>query len=672
MGPTFRRWAVGASQVVVWTIGVGLLLRQPHLTDGLRWEALADCKYLLTGKLPFREERPFLLGDTLVRIDYAPACQVGIPPRRAETTLFLYEVQRKGEKHLLFAEFRLYPVLGWFQNALSLGVGISLGLIVWAGGLLVGWVMISLRRYVALSGYMLMGLGWLLLACGLWLWWAYAAYAEEEGWAWLTVGMLGIGWSFWRWWAGVLAALIAALSTWLWPAQANLLAGAVLGSMGFWLKGPWKIAYGLLWLLWVYTYDSVWLPLLFGTIASSRLIPFLQNAYKILTRRERYFYLLALLLAAAWVVGVGKPFQEVNGWWLIGGGVGGGLVAISGIRALYGLYQRRRRAQRRSLLERELPLLWDVPDVGTLERRVRALLNQYWDVEGAALTQAPGPQGLWLRRQSKPPPVPDWLHFEAAIPLGEPYWLLIGAVRSPLTIEDLLWLERFGRYVGISWRHLSLYEAAHEARLQALRHQLSPHFLFNALHILQGLLYEDVTLAEKLLSRLGQLLRRSLDLAKHLLIPLSEELALVQDYLEIEKQRYGTRLILHWEVPEPLPEAFIPPFTIQTLVENAIKHAVAKQMRPTTIHLRVFQVSDRLEIIVADDGPGFPAGNSPHGIGLSNLRTRLEHIYGLQAQMIIQSGGRGGVQVVVTLPLAPLSLKTIPPGHSQSPGAAPS
>jgi signal transduction histidine kinase len=83
-------------------------------------------------------------------------------------------------------------------------------------------------------------------------------------------------------------------------------------------------------------------------------------------------------------------------------------------------------------------------------------------------------------------------------------------------------------------------------------------------------------------------------------------------------------------------------------------------------------VSDRLEVIVADDGPGFPAGNSPHGIGLSNLRTRLEHIYGLHAQMIIQSGERGGVQVVVTLPLAPLSPKTIPPGHSQSPGAAPS
>ncbi len=642
------------------------------MTDGLHWEAAPDCKYLLTGKLPFHEERPFRLGDTLVRIDYQPVCQVGTPPRRAETTLFLYEVQRKGEKHLLFAEFRLYPVLGWFQRALNLGVGISLGMLLWIGGLLVGWAMVSLRRYVPLRLRGLMGLGWLLSGCGLWLGWVHAVYVEEEGWAWLIVGMLGLGWGLWRWWAGLVGALIAGLGTWLWPAQANLLAGAVVGSMVFWLKGPWKIAYGLLWLLWVYTYDSVWLPLLFGTVSSSQLIPFLQNAYKILTRRERYFYLVALLMAIAWVVGVGKPFQGVNSWRLISGGVGGGFVALGGITALYGLYQRRRRAQRRSLLERDLPLLWEVPDVGTLERRVRMLLEQYWDVEEAELVQAPGPQGLWLRRQGKPPPVPDWLHVEVAIPLGEPYWLLIRAVRSPLTIEDLLWLERFGRYVGISWRHLALYEAAHEARLQALRHQLSPHFLFNALHTLQGLLYEDVALAENLLSRLGQLLRRSLDLAKHLLIPLSEELALVQDYLEIEKQRYGSRLIPSWEVPDPLPDAFIPPFTIQTLIENAIKHAVAKQMRPTTIHLQVFQIGNTLQVIVADDGPGFPAGKNSYGIGLSNLETRLEHIYGSQAQILIQPGEKGGARIVVTLPLAPLIPKTAPPGHSQNPGAAPS
>ena len=672
MGPAFRRWASGVLQVAVWVMGIGLFLRHPALTDGLHWEAAPDCKYVLTGKLPFREARPFLLGDTLVRIDYVPACQVGITPRRPETTLFLYEVQRGGERHLLFAELRMYPVLGWFRGVLSLGIGLSMGLTGWVGGLLVGWAMVSLRRYVGLKGRMLMGLGWLLSVSGLWLGWVYGAYTEEENWGWLMIGILALGWGFWRWWIGVLGALIAGLGTWLWPSQANLLAGALLGGMGFWLSGPWKGFYGLLWLLWAYTYDTMWLPLLFGTVVGKELSPFLKNACKILTPRERYFYSVALLLAVAWAVGVGKPFQDVNAWRLIGGGIGGGLVAMGAVIALYRLYQWRRRAQRHNLLERELPLLWEVPDVSTLERRVRALLKQYWEVDDAELVQAPGPQGLWLKRQGQPPPVPNWIRFEAAIPLGEPYWLLIGLVRSPLTVEDLVWLERFGRYVGISWRHLSLYEAAHEARLQALRHQLSPHFLFNALHTLQGLLYEDVALAEKLLSRLGQLLRRSLDLAKHLLIPLSEELALVQDYLEIEKQRYGSRLIPRWEVPESLPQVLIPPFTIQTLIENAIKHAVAKQMRPTTIHLQVLLVGDSLQIIVTDDGPGFPLGKKPQGIGLSNLQTRLEHIYGSQTQLLIQPGERGGARVIVTLPLAPLTPKAALPGHSQNPGAAPS
>jgi hypothetical protein len=310
-----------------------------------------------------------------------------------------------------------------------------------------------------------------------------------------------------------------------------------------------------------------------------------------------------------------------------------------------------------------------VPDAASLERKVAQLLATHWDIPEARIVEDTAPQRLWLLRTGEPAPNPAWQrqHTEVAIPIGEPYWLLIGSPRYPLTTEELGWLSSFGRFVGISRRHLALYEAAHEARLQALRHQLSPHFLFNALHTLQGLLYEDAQLAEKLLSHLGQLLRRSLELAKHLLVPLAEEISLVRDYLEVERQRYGKRLIVDWRVPDPMPEALIPPFSVQTLVENAIKHAVAKQSRPTTLRLSLEVGEAQVTTIVSDDGPGLTAISEKPGIGLSNLSSRLEKIYGSAATLQLHAMDENqGVTVVLSFPRFP---QTTPPGHSQSPAS---
>jgi hypothetical protein len=669
------RWLLRLVEVGGIIIGMGLLLRHPAHTDGLEWAISDSCGYILVDKLPFSADRPFEKGDRLLRIDYMPACSLGMPPRQAETTLFLYEVLRGEEKYLLFAEFWPYPALGWFRGRVGLGVGLGLLLIFFAGGLLLGQAIRKLRRYVETGTRFWMALGWFLGVCGLVGGWIYGSYYREvNGWMWALVGALGLGWVFWRVEAGLGAALLAGGLAWGWPSYAGWVVGAVLGGMGFWLKGVWKGAYWPVWLLWTYTYEPGWLLGLVGIIAGNQFYPFLRNVYKVLTLRERFFYLLGFMLGGVAAVGIANPIGELRGLRLLGGGFGGGVVGWLSVEGLHRLYQRRRRAQRRHLLERDIPLLWEVADVGSLERRVQELLKAYWDVEWAQIGQALGPQRLWLKRQGESPPLPEWNkeNIEAAIPLGEPYWLLIGRVRSPLTLEDITWLERFGRYVGISRRHLALYEAAHEARLQALRHQLSPHFLFNALHTLQGLLYEDTALAEKLLSRLGQLLRRSLELAKHLLIPLTEELALVHDYLEIEKQRYGQRLVIRWEVPSPLPEALIPPFTIQTLIENAIKHAVAKQMHPTTLHLQVSCKGETLQVLVADDGPGFRTANPSPGIGLTNLRTRLEHIYGAKAQLSITQGERRGVQVLVTLPLFPPDHGRTLPDRNQNRGAAPS
>jgi len=655
-------------------VGLGYLYRQPSYTDGLRWVSADSCQYKLAGKLPFWEARPFEAEDRLLRIDYAPACSLAIPLRDAKTSIYLYEIARSGEKHLLFAEFRPYPPLGWFQRHLTLEMGIGLFLIFSAVGVLLLRAMIMLRQYVEIGIRLIKAMAWFFLVYGVLVGWVYDTYYREVNhWAGIAAGVIALGWGLWRVEIGVIAGVFVGLMGWLKPLHADVAAGAALGACGFMLKGGIRWLYWGGWLFWTYTYDLLGLFVLPGLIVWDSLYPFIRNAYKILTPKERHFYLSAFFLASLWAVGIGDPFSGVRGSSLVLGVIGSGVVGWAGVEGLYWFY-RRQRVQRRALLERELPLLWEVPDASSLEHRVREILRAYWDAGWAEIAEVPGSQRLWLRRRGEPPPQPDWdkRAIEVAIPLGEPYWLLIGQTRAPLTVEDIAWLVHFSRYVGISRRHLALYEAAHEARLQALRHQLSPHFLFNALHTLQGLLYEDVALAEKLLARLGQLLRRSLELAKHLLIPLSEEMALVQDYLEIEKQRYGQRLIVHWDVTDPPPEVLIPPFTIQTLVENAIKHAVAKQMRPTTIHLRVTWENKKLQISVTDDGPGFAEASPPHGIGLSNLRTRLAHIYGREAQLTIMGTRGNGVKVEVILPLSPPDWQTVPPGRNQNPGATPS
>ncbi len=654
--------------------GLGALYWQPSFTDGLRWVSVDSCQYALVDKLPFQQVRPFEVGDKLVRIDYMPACHLTLPPKEAETSLYLYEIIRQGEKHLLFAEFRPYPPLGWFQNPNSLTLHVVLFLTFSTMGIVLLRAMVTLRHYTDVSVRPVIALMWFFLFYVVLTGWVYDIYYREvSDWVGVVVGVLGLGWSLWRVEVGVGVAILAGIVAGLWPSHADMVAGIVLGGWGFRLRGGTKWLYWGLWLFWAYTYEPVVFLALAGLIVWDSLYAFLRNAYKILTLRERYFYLLGFLVASACAVGIGYPISELRGGNLILGALGGGVIGWISLESFYWLYRWRRR-QRRGLLERELPLLWEVPDTNSLEHRIKEILKAHWDIGWAKIVEATGKQRLWLRRSGEPPLHPDWPQeeIEMAIPLGEPYWLLIGQARVPFTVEDIAWLVHFSRYVGISRRHLALYEAAHEARLQALRHQLSPHFLFNALHTLQGLLYEDVALAEKLLTGLGQLLRRSLELAKHLLIPLSEEIALVQDYLEIEKQRYGQRLIIQWEVGEPPTEILIPPFTIQTLVENAIKHAVAKQMRPTTIRLQVSYQEEKIQISVEDNGPGFSETNPAHGIGLSNLRTRLAHIYGTEAQLTIQGASGKGVKVEVTLPLAPPNRRTIPPDRNQSPGEAPS
>lgn len=187
-----------------------------------------------------------------------------------------------------------------------------------------------------------------------------------------------------------------------------------------------------------------------------------------------------------------------------------------------------------------------------------------------------------------------------------------------------------------------------EARLNLLKAQLEPHFLFNTLHSIAELMHHDVDAADRMLTRLSELLRASLEAGARQEIPLAEELALVERYLEIERVRLGARLRTEIDVDPKALDGLVPMFVLQPIVENAVRHAVASRTAGGKILLRVKAHAGELQIDVEDDGPGFAPERS-EGIGLRNTRARLEQLYGGERLKIGQSA-LGGAAVQFMLP----------------------
>lgn len=188
-----------------------------------------------------------------------------------------------------------------------------------------------------------------------------------------------------------------------------------------------------------------------------------------------------------------------------------------------------------------------------------------------------------------------------------------------------------------------------EASLSSLESRIHPHFLFNTLNSISSLIQEDPQLAERMVERLAALLRFSLDSSQRSTIPLAQELKIAVDYLEIEKARFGERLHYYIDVPAKLNTALVPPFVIQTLAENSVKHAVSLKRQGGEIHLRARAVEDRVHIEVWDDGAGFTADAINTGHGLDNLRARLTALFGREAALDI-SRKDGFTVVSVSLP----------------------
>lgn len=189
-----------------------------------------------------------------------------------------------------------------------------------------------------------------------------------------------------------------------------------------------------------------------------------------------------------------------------------------------------------------------------------------------------------------------------------------------------------------------------EARLSALRAQLEPHFLFNALNSTAMLVRQgEADRAVRMLSDLGGLLRQATSEAAPQQVRLSQELALVRQYLAIEEIRFADRLRVVVDVPADLGDAEVPSLVLQPLVENAIRHGVGALGAAGVVEIRARRAGGCLHLEVLDDGPG-PAASAPEGIGLRNGRARLRHLYGDLAGLAL--GRRDGRTVAeVTLPL---------------------
>lgn len=236
----------------------------------------------------------------------------------------------------------------------------------------------------------------------------------------------------------------------------------------------------------------------------------------------------------------------------------------------------------------------------------------------------------------KPLLVKTW-HFNLLI-----YWVIVAVSQG---------FEYYRRYRERELRASELEKRLAQAKLQALQMQLNPHFLFNTLHSISSLMHKDVEAADRMVMRLGDLLRAALDSSDTQEVALRQELGFLERYLEIEKTRFGDRLMVKKHIPKDLLEAQVPNLILQPLMENAIKHGIEPWAKPGRIELRARREGDRLILEVGDNGAGLAEDASwEEGVGLSNTRARLRELYGQAHRFELGRGPEGGLLVRLAIP----------------------
>ena len=241
-------------------------------------------------------------------------------------------------------------------------------------------------------------------------------------------------------------------------------------------------------------------------------------------------------------------------------------------------------------------------------------------------------------------------------------FLMPDVVTYAMILGAFHWVEFYGRYhdglveaARLSARAAELERGVALARLEALQKELNPHFLFNALNAVAGLIRRgEPHAAVTMLARLSDLLRLTLDAGLPVEIPLERELALLERYLAIEQTRFGDRLTIEVDVPQDLRSVLVPALLLQPVVENAIRHGVGRLPGPGRIRLVARADRDRLRLDVEDTGPGFPVdppGEPTFGVGLSNTRARLTQLYDGPGEMVTGNGPAGGAVVSLWIPI---------------------
>jgi len=233
------------------------------------------------------------------------------------------------------------------------------------------------------------------------------------------------------------------------------------------------------------------------------------------------------------------------------------------------------------------------------------------------------------------------------------YWIIVGALQA---------YRYYERYLGSELRLERMEKSYSQARLNALRMQLDPHFLFNALNTISSHVERDPKLTRRMIEHLGDLLRMSLETKDRQTVPLAEEMAFLDHYLAIQKIRFGSQLNVQIDIAPEVRYASVPSLIIQPLVENAIRHGISKRSSGGTVTVSAHAVDGRLAICVTDDGVGLPPGwtlENSQGLGLSVTRERIAGLHpDSQSHFAVRPREEGGTLVEIVLPLEILGDKT--------------
>lgn len=243
------------------------------------------------------------------------------------------------------------------------------------------------------------------------------------------------------------------------------------------------------------------------------------------------------------------------------------------------------------------------------------------------------------------------------------YWAIVG-----LSHAVLYYRESHDRAVRASQLETRLAEA----QLKALQQQLHPHFLFNTLHAISTLMHRDVEAADRTLTRLSDLLRITLENIGQQEIPLEAELDFLSKYLEIEQTRFADRLLVRFDIQPETLDAFVPNLILQPLVENAIKHGLAKKNAPGRIDVSARREGDKLLLEVRDNGVGLSEDALTalqKGIGVSTTTARLQHLFGADYRFEFHRQPTG-LAVLVAVPWRSASEDSMPHITPRRPDAA--